>query len=192
MWLGELAHAASGGEPETAGLRALMLYVDARSEARRALGEDGAPRYVPLEDQDPGRWDHAMIREAEELLHEAALARAPGRFQLEAAIQSAHVRRVLDGRSNWLEIEVFYEHLLGYADTLGARVAHLSAMAEARGAEVAYGRLLELPRARVREHQAYWALRAHLERETGRDAEGSLERAVGLSADPAGGAVLLE
>ena len=74
---------------EALGLLALMLHLQARSLARR--GSDGA--YIPLTEQDPTRWDGRLISEAERLLRRASAFRCPGRFQLEAAVQSAHAAR---------------------------------------------------------------------------------------------------
>ena len=42
-----------------------MLYAEARRPARRA--SDG--RFVPMDEQNTGLWDVAMIDEAEEILH---------------------------------------------------------------------------------------------------------------------------
>jgi RNA polymerase sigma-70 factor (ECF subfamily) len=85
------------GEPEAHGLLALLLFVESRRDARR----DASGAYVPLDAQDPRRWSHAMIADAERALRRAG-THAIGRFQLEAAIQSAHVarpaRRSIPGR----------------------------------------------------------------------------------------------
>jgi len=86
-------------QPESLGLLALMLHCEARREARRT--PDGA--YVPLSDQDPTRWSLAMIAEAEVALAAAARLGRIGRYQLEAAIQSAHAQAVTF-RDKWREI----------------------------------------------------------------------------------------
>jgi RNA polymerase sigma-70 factor (ECF subfamily) len=87
IWLGRLVAALLPGEPEALGLLALMLYTDARHGARRC---DAGHDYSPLAEQDPRRWDVARIDEAEALLQQAGRAGRLGRFQLEAAVQSAH------------------------------------------------------------------------------------------------------
>ena len=86
IWLGRLVARLLPDEPEARGLLALMLHCEARRPARRDAG--GA--YVPLSRQDVARWSRPMMEEAERLLAAAARAEKPGRFQLEAAIQSAH------------------------------------------------------------------------------------------------------
>src|SRR5262249_61296912 len=74
-----------------------MLHLQARKHAGR--GRDGA--YVPLTGQDPERWDGRLIAEAEGLLRCASAAGRPGRFQLEAAVQSAHAARRETGSTDW-------------------------------------------------------------------------------------------
>ena len=54
-------------------------------------------RYVDLAEQDPALWDMQMAREAEENLRTAGRLKQPGRFQLEAAIQSMLVQSRLTG-----------------------------------------------------------------------------------------------
>ena len=98
IWLGQLVAALLPTEPEALGMLALlMLHAHARRGARRHAS--GA--YVPLARQDPALWDTAMIDEAERLLHQASALRAIGRFQLEAAVQSAHVIRRHTGQTDW-------------------------------------------------------------------------------------------
>ena len=182
IWLGRVAVDLLPGEPETRGLLALMLHCEARRGARR----DGG-RYVPLSAQDPRMWSPEMIDEAERLLGDAARARRPGRFQLEAAIQSAHAHRAVTGRTEWEEIVLLYRALLDVAPTIGARVGHTAAVAEARGAEAALTELETLDGDAVAQYQPYWALRAHLMQRLGRAPEASdaYQRAIGLCEDAA-------
>ena len=74
------------GEPEAAGLLALLLLTDARRAARL----DGAGELVPLAEQNRGRWDRELIAEGEALLTRALAARRPGPYQLHAAIAACH------------------------------------------------------------------------------------------------------
>ena len=84
--------AAEREEPEAKGLLSLMLYCEARREARRV---DGG--FVPLESQDVNLWDAAMLDEADDLLRAAGTRNRFGRFQCEAAIQSVHAARRIIG-----------------------------------------------------------------------------------------------
>jgi RNA polymerase sigma-70 factor (ECF subfamily) len=181
--LGRLVPRLLPGEPEALGLLALMLHCEARRAARR----DGEGRYIPLARQDVARWSRALIEEAEALLEASARAGKPGRFQLEAAIQSVHAHRVVSGRTDWEAIALLYEGLLLCAPTIGARVGHAAAIAEARGAPAGLSALEALPLDAVVGYQPYWALRAHLLSAIGRagDARAAYDRAIGLSEDRA-------
>ena len=183
VWLGRLITRLLPDEPEALGLLALMLHCEARRAARR----DVAGRYVPLSAQDTARWSEPMIEEAEATLAAAAEHGAPGRFQLEAAIQSAHAQRAVRGRTDWDAIALLYEGLLRIAPTLGARVGHAAALAEAKGADAGLAALAAIPAEAVATYQPYWALRAHLLAALARagEARDSYARAIGLSEDPA-------
>src|SRR5438132_9829839 len=137
MWLARVLLALLPAEPEARGLLALMLYCEARRQARRA-GDGG---YVPLSEQDTRLWSMPLIEEAERLLTMAARQQHAGRFQLEAAIQSAHVERARCGRVDWHAITLLYEGLVRVAPTLGARVGRAAALAEASGPEAGFALL---------------------------------------------------
>ena len=100
LYLARLASELAPDDPEALGLLALMLYAEARRAARR--GPDGA--YTPLADQDPALWDGPMIAEAETALRRAGAMGRVGRYQLEAALQSAHIHRRRTGADNWAEV----------------------------------------------------------------------------------------
>src|SRR5262249_45927677 len=57
--LTRIAHALLPGDPEVAGLLALMLLTDARRAAR--TGPSG--ELIPLDEQDRSRWDRRLIDE---------------------------------------------------------------------------------------------------------------------------------
>lgn len=183
IWLGRLVVGLLPDEPEARGLLALMLHCEARRRARR----DADGGYVPLTRQDVALWSRAMIEEAEEMLAAASRAGRPGRFQYEAAIQSAHAQRAVTGRSDWEAIALLYEGLIACAPTIGARVGYAAALAEARGAEAGIAALDAIPVKEVRAYQPYWALSAHLLKSLGRaeEARQAYERAIGLSEDAA-------
>ena len=183
IWLARVVRQRMPDEPEVRGLLALMLFCDARRAARCA--PDG--RYVPLSEQDPAAWSVDAIREAEAELSAAARFARPGRFQLEAAIQSVHAERAQSGRTDWAAIVVFYDHLVRLAPTLGARVAQAAAVAEAQGLGDGLAMLEEIDPAAAATYQPYWAVRAHLLRNLGRAAEAAeaYDRAIGLAVEPA-------
>jgi predicted RNA polymerase sigma factor len=183
MWLARVVRERMPDEPEVRGLLALMLFCDARREARTS--PDGC--YVPLSEQDPADWSAPKIHEAEAELTEAARSRRVGRFQLEAAIQSVHADRARTGRTDWAAVVVFYDRLVRVAPTLGARVAQAAAVAEASGHAGGLAMLDALDTPAVATYQPYWAVRAHLLRSLDRvsEAAAAYDRAIGLTEDPA-------
>ena len=170
-------------EPEVRGLLALMLHCEARRAARRTA--DGA--YVPLSEQDVERWSMPMIASADRLLHAAEQTGRIGRFQLEAAIQSAHAQRAATGVTDWETIALLYEGLVRLAPTIGALVGRAAAVAEARDAATGLALLDIIPADAVQSYQPYWALTAHLLKRLRRFDEASAVygRAIGLCEDSA-------
>lgn len=148
---------------------------------------------MPLSKQDVSRWSMPMIGQADCLLRKAGRMGRIGRFQLEAAIQSAHAARVQGNPIDWKAIAFLYEGLLRIAPTMGARVGHAAAVAEARGAKQGWLLLQEIPSGAMATYQPYWALAAHLLTRLGRhdDAAAARQRAIGLCEDPATQAFLM-
>jgi RNA polymerase sigma-70 factor (ECF subfamily) len=184
MFLGRLVTELVPEEPEALGLLAVMLHAEARRHARR--GPDG--EYVPLAGQDPALWDSGMIFEAEGLLRRAAGLGTLGRFQLEAALQSAHVYRCRTGEGNWKEVVRLYDALFGLAGTPVVAINRALALAELHGAGTALAAMPQVAAdARVAEYQPYWAARAELLARTGAHGEAghAYEMAIGLERDPA-------
>ena len=177
MFLARLATELLPKEPEALGLLALMLHAEARRPARR--NADG--EYVPLAEQDPATWDSKMIAEAEALLLRASALGSLGRYQLEAALQSAHVHRSRSGQANWEEVVQLYDAL--FAISASPVIAINRALA--------LGSLEAMPDiaadARLAEYQPYWAARAELLVKAGdrTQARQAYEIAIGLERDPA-------
>jgi RNA polymerase sigma-70 factor, ECF subfamily len=184
IWLGRLVASLLPREPEALGLLALMLHAEARRDARR----DAAGEYVPLDEQDPASWDAARIDEAEELLLQASRMEAIGRFQLEAAVQSAHAARRRSGRTDWVAIERLYDALLAVTASPVVAINRAIARAEARGTADGLAALDALATdERLADYQPYWAARAALLARAGEraGAADAYRRAVGLEPDPA-------
>jgi RNA polymerase sigma-70 factor (ECF subfamily) len=184
IWLGRLVASLLPEEPEALGLLALMLHAEARRGARRnARGE-----YVPLAEQDPQLWNTALIEEAEALLFRASRMDAIGRYQLEAAVQSAHVVRRLTGQSDWDAIERLYDALAAIIDSPVVAINRAIAIAQTRGPAAGLATLDALKDdARLADYQPYWAARAGLLARSGDHAAAkeAYDRAIGLEADPA-------
>jgi RNA polymerase sigma-70 factor (ECF subfamily) len=184
IWLGRLVASLLPDQAEALGLLSLMLHAQARRDARR----DADGEYVPLPEQDPAAWDAALIDEAEALLSRASGLPGAGRYQLEAAVQSAHAVRRKTGRSDWEAIEQIYGALLVLTGSPVVAVNRAVALAETRGAEAGLDALKALEdERRLAEYQPYWAARAGLLARTGQiaAADAAYERAIGLERDPA-------
>ena len=117
-WLAVVTAGLLGTEPEAWGLAALLTFAQSRAPARA-----GTP-WPPLDEQDTALWDRALIAEGEAHLRRAHALGAPlGRFQIEAAIQSAHCDRARTGTVDRATIIQLYRGLLVIAPTNGAREA---------------------------------------------------------------------
>ena len=183
IWLARVLLELIPGEPEVQGLLALMLHCEARRGARR----DRNGRYVPLSEQDPKLWAHALMEEAERHLAQASKSGCPGRFQLEAAIQSVHAERARSGRIEWTAIVRFYEQLNRISPTIGRETGYAAALAEANGAREGLAVLDAIDQNAASVYQPYWAVRAHVLQllGKGREAQHAYDRAIGLAEDPA-------
>lgn len=164
--------------PELNGLLALMLYCEARKPARFRDGH-----YIALSEQDTQLWAWPMIMRANALLNAAEPLRDFGRYQLEAAIQSVHIRRALTGRTDWAEIVILYEGLLRYAPSLASQTGYAAALTEAGRPEDGLLVLDSMDALRMTDYQPFWAVRAHILARLGHKdlAHTAYERAMGLS-----------
>jgi RNA polymerase sigma-70 factor (ECF subfamily) len=143
---------------------------------------------VPLAEQDPALWDAALIAEAEALLHAAGSLGSIGRYQLEAALQSAHVHRRRSGQANWEQVVQLYDALFAVSGSPVVALNRALAIAETRGAKAGLAAMPVLADdARLAEYQPYWAARAELLSKTAAPAEAreAYEIAIGLESDPA-------
>ena len=161
----QLHAAANDPSGETSGLLALMLL----TEARRAARTDDAGALVPLDEQDRGRWDHAMIDEGVAIITDA-LDRAPiGPYQLQAAIAAVHDEAGSTEATDWIEILGLYDLLERFAPGPMVTLGRVVALAMVEGPA---GGLAALERAEsageggrgtsLVEHHRTWAVRAHL------------------------------
>ena len=182
IWLGRLVVSLMPQEPEAKGMLALMLYAEARRKTRRDA--DGA--YVPLEEQDVALWNDSQIDMAERLLRDANAGGPSGRYQIEAAIQSAHIARRMSGAHTWPAIVALYDHLLILTSSPVVALNRAAALAETEGPEAALPIIEQLATdRRMADYQPYWAARGHLLARAGRkdEAHEALTVAIGLSTD---------
>lgn len=184
LFLARLVTELLPGEPEALGLLALMFHAQARRCARR----DADGEFAPFAEQDMALWDGPMIVEAEALLQRASALGAIGRYQLEAALQSAHVHRRRSGHANWAEVVQLYDALLALGGSPVVAINRALALSELHGAAAGLEAMQDVAAdAGLAEYQPYWAARAELLAKTGAhlDARRTYEIAIGLERDPA-------
>jgi RNA polymerase sigma-70 factor, ECF subfamily len=170
------------GEPEAMGLLALMLFAESRRPARR----DSEGEFVPMAQQRTEEWNAVMIREAESLLLRASGLHELGRFQFEAAIQSAHVARRLSNSPNWPEVVALYDALMAFSPSPVVAINRALAIGERDGADAGLSALEDVSAdPRLAEYQPWWAARAELFARTGNveAARHAYDVAIGLERD---------
>ena len=166
--LGRILRALLPDDPEVAGLLALMLLTESRRTVRVAGGE-----LVPLDQQDRGGWDRALIAEGHALVREC-LARAvetgtgPGQYQLLAAVNAVHTDAPTAAATDWQQIATLYSQLYAVLPTPVVALNRAVAVAELDGPEVA---LAEVDRLQLTTYHAWHATRADLLRRLGRSAD---------------------
>jgi RNA polymerase sigma-70 factor (ECF subfamily) len=151
------------GEPEVAGLLALLLLTEARREARVRNGE-----LVPLHEQDRAGWDRRMVAEGHDLVRECLTVNRPGRYQLLAAINAVHTDAPAASDTDWSQVVALYDQLARLDPSPIVALNRAVAVAELDGPEVALTLVDRLP---LRGYHAWHAARAELLRRVGRSAE---------------------
>ncbi len=158
------------GDPEVAGLLALMLLTDARRPARTRAGGE----LVPLERQNRALWDRRLIAEGSQLIQSVFRTGAVGEYQLQAAIAAVHDDAARYADTDWPEILALYDALDRLTGnpmvTLNRAVA--AAMVHGPGAGLA---MLDTVADTLGEHHRLHAVRAHLLERAGRTGEAVTE-----------------
>jgi RNA polymerase sigma-70 factor, ECF subfamily len=117
---------------EVLGLAALIVLAESRRGAR--LDADGV--MIPLDQQDPKRWDSVRIAVAAKLLRRAGAIRTVGPYQIRAMISAQHARRMVLGNTPWPEIAELYRALQQFDDSPQAKINHVLALAGQHGPAV--------------------------------------------------------
>ncbi|WP_298975891.1 sigma-70 family RNA polymerase sigma factor [uncultured Roseobacter sp.] len=196
-WLdgdGDLSHAAfflsnilaelTPNNAEALGLTALIGFIEARRDARLNNGV-----LVPVPEQDVDLWDNQLIEHSAGLLTQAALKRAPqnapGRFQLEAAIQSVHAARSVTGKTDWRGLSQLYAGLMHAYPSIGGAVSRAAVVAEDAGPAEGLKMLEVIDDDGLEAYQPYHAVRAHCLAELGQtaDAAEAYAKAITLCSD---------
>ena len=154
-------------QPEVAGLLALLLFIDARRDARA----DSDGNFVRLADQDRSRWNPARIGEARALMRACLTRNQPGPYQFQAAINAVHSDAPDFRSTDWPQILRLYDQLLAMNPNPVVELNRAVVVAEIEGPARALERVDALALDR---YHLYHAVRADLLRRLGRDADAAI------------------
>lgn len=151
-------------DSEALGLLALMLLHDSRRSARI----DASGEIVLLQDQDRSLWDQAEIQQGLALLDRAMRLRAPGPFQIQAAISALHAQAATFDETDWRQIAALYGQLIRIEPSPVVNLNYAVALGMARGPLVGLMTMenLKLDSA-LADYHLYYAARADLLRRAG-------------------------
>jgi RNA polymerase sigma-70 factor, ECF subfamily len=182
IWLTRVVDRLLPGEPEVLGLLALSLLQHSRREART----DEAGDLVLLEDQDRSRWDHEMIDEGVGVLDAAIALRAPGPYQLQAAIAALHAQAPRPEDTDWPQIASLYSALAATTPSPVIELNRAVAISMADGPAAALP-IVERLSPDLDGYHLLHAARADLLRrlDRPREAAGAYRRALELATNPA-------
>ncbi|MEM7698039.1 MAG: DUF6596 domain-containing protein [Verrucomicrobiota bacterium] len=181
LWLSELLANEFAEIGEAQALHALLLY----NESRRSCRTDDAGAFVPLDRQNPEEWDAVLIDRADQRLRAASENMTFGRYQLEAAIQSAQIEGLRDGRVDHDVILLLYEGLLQHHPSVGALVAYAAAAHAGGDLDLAEQLLGRVDAATVSRYHCFWVVLAHINRDRGNQEQfhQAKQRALSLTTD---------
>ncbi|WP_099866719.1 RNA polymerase sigma factor [Pararhizobium haloflavum] len=165
-------------EPEVMGLLSLLLLQHARSRARF----DAKGEIVLLEDQDRGLWDRTMIAEGLAMIDKAIRHRAPGPYQIQAAIAALHARAQRPELTDWAGIDQLYATLERIQPSPVVSLSRAVATHKLHGAQAALAAIAPLAD-RLAGYFYFHGLRGGLLRELGRidEAREAFDRAIALA-----------
>ncbi len=165
--LARILHELLPEDRETTGLLAMLLLTESRRAARVRHGE-----LVPLDEQDRGGWDRALIAEGHALVRECLVANRPGRYQILAAVNAVHTDAPSAADTDWSQVAALYDQLVRLDPSPIVALNRAVAIAELDGPEVALAQVDRLP---LSGYHAWHATRADLFRRLGRSAEARQE-----------------
>ncbi len=162
--LARSVHHLLPGDPEVAGLLALMLLTDARRAA--CTGPDG--ELIPLDEQDRTQWDHVAISEGVALISQTLSLGSVGAYQLQAAIAAVHDEAARAEDTDWPQILALYGLLKRMSDNPMLTLNHAIAAAMVHGPATGLHLLEPLDAdPRLASHHRLAAVRAHLYEKSG-------------------------
>jgi RNA polymerase sigma-70 factor (ECF subfamily) len=176
--LGRLLMSLFPGDPEVAGLLALMLLQQSRAAARF----DANGELVLLEEQDRSLWHRTLIDEGRVLLERAAIYQAPGPYQLQAAIAALHLHATTPADTAWKQIDVLYQTLESMQPSPVVTLNRAVAVWKLQGPEVSLA-MIDPLKSELDAYFYFHGLRGTLLKELHRsdEARDALNRAIALA-----------
>jgi RNA polymerase sigma-70 factor (ECF subfamily) len=154
--------------PDDSDVRALAATIRF-AEARRPARADAEGLMIPLSEQDPARWDQALIHAGRDHL---ASAGGESWRVLQAGLHAAWCRREsLTVRPPWPVILCLYDRMLAYRDDPVVRINRAVALAEVQGPTHGLAELDRLDHPGLERFTPFLAARADLMRRSGRNTE---------------------
>ena len=117
-------------------------------------------------------WNHALIREGQDLVRGCLRRNRPGPYQIQAAINAVHSDAPSMDQTDWAQIHQLYDQLMAIAPTPVAALHRAVAVAETTGPAAA---LDLVDRLDLADHHMFHSVRADLLRRLARPAEAAAE-----------------
>jgi RNA polymerase sigma-70 factor, ECF subfamily len=166
-------------QPEVMGLLGLMLLQESRRAARTSPDGD----LILLEQQDRALWNRDQINEGTALTESALRSRRFGPYTLQAAIAAVHAGSSTAASTDWRQIALLYDQLLGIQPSPVVELNRAVAVAMCEGPEQGLA-LIDglLKRDQLSSYHLAHSARADLCRRLGRipEALASYEKALAL------------
>ncbi|NVK56769.1 MAG: RNA polymerase sigma factor [Alteromonadaceae bacterium] len=143
--------------PEVCGLKALIMF----HEARRPARQNDAQHYIPLPLQDRSLWHNDAIAQADTLLKASLKQGAVGPYQLQAAISGLHSQAPSWQQTDWPQIYALYNLLVTVKASPVVELNQCVALAYCGKAEQAFSKLTGLSESLLN-YQPFFAAKAEI------------------------------
>lgn len=160
IFLVQLLNELNPDDPEIEGAFALMLFTQARKEAR--IDSDGAS--VPVSEQNRKQWDQQQKTQANNLLQNALKKNRPGPFQIKAATTDCHMA---EPNPDWKQMCFLYQSLWQYEPTSVVALNWAVVLSELSQEQLALAKIETLQQ-ELAEFQPWYASYAHVLTKLGR------------------------
>ncbi len=139
-------------------------------DSRKKTRYNHQGKFVALENQDRGLWNHQQIIQGTQLIQSALQQKQIGSFQLQAAISAIHAESQDYESTNWLEIVLVYDELLKINPSDIIQLNRFAAFANIRPASEVLIELNKLENS-LDNYQPFYAVKADLLVKSGKQQE---------------------